>query len=91
MAAGTPVSLRIEQIAATDHGTACGVPRPTADGQTVLGPGLRRPLVLTTLDLDEAMRVLGTARRGSLLVATGLLVAAPVVIVVGLLLVLLGW
>ncbi len=72
-------------------------PRPAAclasrhDGAVVLGPGLGRPLVLTTLALDEAMRVLGAERRRSLVVATGLLVAAPLALAAGLLLVLLGW
>lgn len=86
----TPVRLRIEQVAATDHATACGVPRLTETGETLLGPGLGRPLLLTTLDLDEAMRVLGAERRRSLKVATALLVAGPALLVLGLLLVVAG-
>lgn len=87
----TPVLLRIEQVATTDHGTACGVPRLTETGATILGPGLRRPLVLTTLDLDEAMRILGAERRTSLRVASVLLVASPLAILAGLLLAIAGW
>lgn len=90
MPADTPVVLRLEQVSAVDHGTACGVPRLTASGQTILGPGLGRPLILTTLDLDEAMRVLGSARRSSLLTAAGLLLLAPVAVAVGLLMIALG-
>ena len=86
----TPVALRLEQVSAIDHGTVCGVPRLTASGQTILGPGLGRPLILTTLDLDEAMRVLGSERRSSLLAAAGLLVLAPVVVAVGLSMIALG-
>ena len=91
MAADTPVALRIEQASSTDHGTACGVPRLGEAGETILGPGLRRPLILTTLEPSEAMRILGAHRRRSLLAATGLLAAGPVVAVGGLLIMLLGW
>ena len=86
----TPVALRIEQVSATDHATACGVPRLDGSGATVLGPGLRRPLILTTLELDEAMRVLGTPRRHSLLAAACLLLVAPFVVAGGLLVTLVG-
>ena len=86
----TPVRLRIEQVSAVDHATAAGVPRMGEDGSVVLGPGLDRPLVLTTLDVDEAMRVLAGGRRTELLVAAGLLLAAPVITVVGLVAVVLN-
>jgi hypothetical protein len=91
MPADTLVALRIEQVSSTDHGTACGVPRLGEAGETILGPGLRRPLILTTLEPGEAMRILGAHRRGSLLAATGLLAAGPLVAVAGLLILLLGW
>ena len=81
----TPVRLRIEQVSAVDHATATGVPRVGDDGSVVLGPGLDRPLVLTTLDQDEAMRLLAGDRRNELLAAAGLLVAAPVLLALGLL------
>ncbi len=87
----TTVSLHIEQVASIDHATACGVPRLSAGDEVVLGAGLGRPLVLTTLALDEAMRVLGSERGRALPVATVLLVAAPLAIVVGVLLAVLGW
>ena len=86
---GTPVALRIEQVSATDHATACGVPRIDATGATLLGPGLRRPLILTTLEPEEAMRVLGAHQRRSLLAAGGLLIAASLMAVGGLLIALL--
>jgi len=83
LAPDTPVRLRIEQISTLDHATAAGVPRSGADGSVVLGPGLGRPLLLTTLDLDEAMRVLAGGRRTELIVASGLLVVAPILVMVG--------
>ena len=90
MDAETPVRLRIEQISAVDHATAAGVPRMADDGTVVLGPGLGRPLVLTTLDQDEAMRVLAGDQRTGLLVASGLLIATPLIIGAGLVAILLG-
>jgi len=91
MASQTQVRLRIEQVSAVDHASACGVPRLTATGETVLGPGRGRPLILTTLELDEAMRVLGSEQRGSLRVAAGLLAVGAVVVAGGLSLTLAGW
>ena len=90
LAPETPVRLRVEQVSATDHATAVGVPRAGSDGEVVLGPGLGRPLLLTPLDQDEAMRVLAGDQRTALLVAAGLLVAAPVLLVLGLIAALLG-
>lgn len=86
----TPVRLRVEQISAVDHATAAGVPRPGPGGSVLLGPGLGRPLLLTPLDQDEAMRVLAGDRRSELLLAAGLLVAAPIVILLGIAALLLG-
>jgi hypothetical protein len=85
----TPVALRIEQVSATDHASACGVPRVDETGATLLGPGLRRPLILTTLEPEEAMRVLGAHQRRSLLAAGGLLIAASLMAVAGLITTLL--
>lgn len=84
----TPVRAIIEQISAVEHAIALGVPTRRSDGSTVLTAGAGRPLVLTTLEPDEAMRVLtgGDRRRtflaaillgaGLLLVAGGLVVGA---------------
>jgi len=86
----SPVRLRIDQLAAVDHATAAGVPRLAADGSALLGPGMGRPLILTTLEPDEAMRVLASERRTELLVGSGLLVAAPIVVILGIGLAFLG-
>ena len=65
-------------------------PGSAATAASCSGPGLGRPLVLTTLELDEAMRVLAGGRRRELLVASGLLIAAPLVVGVGLIALVLG-
>ena len=81
--ADTPVRLRIEQVSAIEHATAAGVPRERESGGVVLASGLGRPLILTTLHPDEAMRVLASDHRTGLLVASGLLVVAPITVVIG--------
>jgi hypothetical protein len=60
----TPVRARIEQISSVEHVVVLGVPMVEA-GEPRMTAGLGRPLVLTTLEPAEAMRVLaggGTAR-----------------------------
>lgn len=61
----------IEQVSSVEHATVLGVPRRAEDGRTVIGPGIGRPLILTTLERDEAMRVLtgGAAGRSRLAIA----------------------
>jgi hypothetical protein len=82
--AESPVRLRIDQVSSVEHATAVGVPTLDADGTTVLTSGLGRPLILTTLDIEEAMRVLGSEQRGSIILATGLLVAAAVSVAIAI-------
>jgi hypothetical protein len=79
----TPVRAIIEQISSVEHAIVLGVPvSPSTDGGAArLTAGLGRPLVLTTLEPDEAMRILaGGSTRPRLaaacfLAATGLLIA----------------
>ncbi len=52
------VQLGVEQVSSVEHAIVAGMPRRTADGRVVMGPGLGRPLLLTTLERDEALRVL---------------------------------
>ncbi len=50
----------------------------------ILGPGLGRPLILTTLEPAEAMRLLAEGRRDTTRAVFGLLVAGVVAGVAGL-------
>ncbi len=70
-----PVRFRIEQISGVEHAFAAGVPALGPDGTVVLGPGEGRPLILTTLGIDEAMRVLARGRRERATLTAGLLLA----------------
>ncbi|HEY4190229.1 MAG TPA: hypothetical protein VGM28_07400 [Candidatus Limnocylindrales bacterium] len=77
----TPVRLQIEQLSSVDHAIACGTPVADGAGGAILRPGLRRPLIVSTLEAPEAMRLLavdhrGTTRAVAVLMAAGLLVTA---------------
>lgn len=77
------VRLRVEHVSAVDQAVVLGVPRRQVDGTVVMGPGLGRPLILSTLESDTAMRVLadGGGRRT---------LAAAIALGVGLVLVTIG-
>ena len=72
----------LEQISTLDRGTAAGLLR---DGALTAG-GAGQPLVLTTLDRREALRILGSGQRASL--AAGLLTL--LLLIAGVLLLLIG-
>jgi hypothetical protein len=83
-APSTPARLRVEQVSSVEHAIVVGVPSLDSSGTPTMSAGRGRPLILTTLDRPEAMRVLagGESRRptlalvslagGLVLVATGL-------------------
>jgi hypothetical protein len=76
--------LRVEHVSTIDHATVLGVPARAANGMIAIGPGMGRPLILSTLEGDEAMRALsgGATNRSRVaiacLVVGGLLIAAAV-------------
>jgi hypothetical protein len=78
LAPGAVVRLRIEQLSSVEHATVLSVPVMTPDGRVVLTAGTGRPLVVSTLERDEAMRVLAEGGRARP-------VAAAVALVGGLL------
>jgi hypothetical protein len=84
--ATTPVRYRVEQVSAVEHASVLGVPRRDGDGTPVIGPGLGRPLILSTVEPVEAMQLLAGGRRGRPLAAMILLVVG-----LGLLAIGLGW
>jgi hypothetical protein len=91
---GTPadavVRLRVDQVSSVEHAIVLGVPTMDEAGEPRLTAGLGRPLILTTLEPSEAMRMLteGEARRPMIAAAClagglGLVLLAGVVAVVG--------
>jgi hypothetical protein len=81
----TPVRALIEQVSSVEHAAVLGVPVLDDDGAPRLTAGLGRPLILTTLEQSDAMRILthggaGRARLAALSFVAGLgLLAASVV------------
>jgi hypothetical protein len=71
---GRPIRLRIEQVSAVEHASVAGVPTIDPSGAPMLSAGLGRPLILTTLEPEAAMRLLASGRRGSVLASAALLV-----------------
>ena len=85
LARDAEANVRIEQVSSVEHAIAAGVPTRGRDGRVRLAAGLGRPLILTTLEIPEAMRILtgGARRRSQVAVAclglAGVLLAAALV------------
>jgi hypothetical protein len=90
LAANAPVRLRVDQVSATDHATAAGVPVRGSDGRPLLSAGLGRPLLLTTLEPGAAMRVLASGQRRTVVAATALLVLSAVLLALAVFVLVLG-
>ena len=80
-----PIRMTVELASTVEHGIVAGVPRKDGAGRVVIGPGLGRPLVLTTLETDEAMRVLTGGAIGRARIAVACLAAGGALLVIGLL------
>jgi hypothetical protein len=81
---GTPVRLRIEQLSAVDHATVLGTPVIGSDGRHHLTAGLGRPLIVSTLKRDDAMRVLADGGRPRPIAAAVALTSGAALIGLGL-------
>jgi hypothetical protein len=87
----TPLRLRIEQVSSVEHATVAGVPTLDASSGAIrMAAGLGRPLILTTLERDEAMRVLTADAPRRPLVAVVALVVGSISLAVGLAWALVG-
>lgn len=84
-AADAPVRVRLEQLSSVEHAIVLGVP-VLAGSEVRLTAGLGRPLVVTSLDVPEAMRVLAEGRTAVPRAAAALLVAGIAVGAIGLVL-----
>jgi hypothetical protein len=86
-----PVRMVVELVSTVEHGTLIGVPRRGAGGAVSIGPGLGRPLILTTLERDEAMRVLTGGAAGRARFAVAAMTAGAVLLGLALLWVLVDF
>jgi hypothetical protein len=75
--------LVIEQISAVEHAFVAGSPRMAAGDRAVMTSGERRPLILTTLEIGAAMRVLAAGQRGRVIFLSGLLAGGVLLVVAG--------
>jgi len=91
--AGVPpdalVRHRIEQVSAVEHAVVAGVP-VRRDSAVMLTAGLRRPLILSTLEIPDAMRLLSGGQRRTAVVAAALLAAGIGLVVIAALAWLVG-
>ncbi len=78
------VRLRIEQLSSVEHATVLGVPVATPGGRVAMTAGTGRPLVVCTLERDEAMRVLGEGGRARPVAAALALVGGLLGLAIGL-------
>ena len=85
-----PVRLLVEQVSSVEHAIVLGVPGLDEAGEPRLSAGLGRPLILTTLETDEAMRVLGRGDRRRPMVAVVCLAGGIALISLGLVLAVVG-
>jgi hypothetical protein len=81
----TPLRARIEQVSSVDHAIVLGVP-VADDGRIRMEAGLGRPLILTTLEPPEAMRILGRGDTLRARAAAGLLLVGLAFVLAGI-----GW
>lgn len=79
----TGVRIRIEQVSAVEHAIVVGVPRALPDGSVHMTGGLGRPLILTTLEPPEAIRLLAEGRTRTPLAAAMFLGAGLIFVTVG--------
>jgi hypothetical protein len=82
----TPLRLRIEQVSSVEHALVAGVPATDLSTGTIrMTAGLGRPLILTTLERDEAMRVLASDAPRRPVMAVAALAIGVVSLSIGLL------
>lgn len=84
-----PARVVVEHVSSVEHAIVAGVPALDPAGIPRLGAGLRRPLILTTLEQPEAMRVLAGGSPVRPRLAAALLAVAAILVVLGVVLLVL--
>ena len=75
-----PARLLVEHVSSVEHATVAGVPVRDETGAVRMAPGLGRPLILTTLEDAEAMRILAAGETVRPRLAALLIAAAAVLL-----------
>lgn len=81
-----PARIVVEQVSSIEHAVVAGVPQRDADGRPRLAAGLGKPLILTTLEQPEAMRILAGGSTTRPRLAAALLVVGFALILAGVVL-----
>ena len=79
----TPARLQVEHVSTVDHALVLGVPSLDPARGPIMRSGLGRPLIVTTLEPTEAMRLLAMGRRGTTQAASVLLALGAALLVTG--------
>jgi hypothetical protein len=79
-----PARVILELVSSVEHAVVLGVPALDAGGRPRLGAGRGRPLVVSTMEPAEAVRILAAGPRTRSRLAAGLVVAAVVLAIVGI-------
>ena len=85
------VRMVVEHASTVEHGAVIGVPKRAPGGGVVIGPGMGRPLILTTLEDDEAMRVLTGGATGRARLALACMVIGVALLAVAVLWLIASW
>ena len=86
-----PMRLLVEQVSSVEHAVVIGVPvAGIAGGPVRMTAGLGRPLILTTLETPEAMRILAAGAPRRPLIAAVTLAVGLVSLTIGVLWAVLG-
>jgi hypothetical protein len=80
----TPARLQVELLSTVDHALALGVPILDPVRGAILRPGLGRPLILTTMEPADAMRIIAEGHRAATRAAAVLLASGLTGLGVGL-------
>jgi hypothetical protein len=86
LAPDTSIRLRIEQLSSVEHAVVLGMPLADAEGRCRMTRGTGRPLVVCTLEQEEAMRVLADGARARPVAAAVSLAGGLALLVAGI-----GW
>jgi len=83
--------FRVDQISAVEQADVAGSPVVGPDGSAMMTAGLGRPLILSTLDQPEAMRILAAGHAGLLRFAAACLAMGALSLVLALVLAAASW
>jgi len=72
--------MEVTYVSTVDHAAVLGVPSRDGDGQIAIRPGLGRPMIISILEDDEAMRVLTGGAMARSRLAIGALIAGAVLL-----------